>query len=283
MMDDNSPAPAPVLDVAGVTKDFGLRQSVGERLTRTAPSVHRAVDDVSFSLRPGEILGLAGGSGSGKTTLARCLIRLVEPDAGAVRLGGADMLAASGAELRELRRRMQMVFQDPYASLNPRMTVGQALAEAGRVHGRPGAEDGDAFAARMLERVHLSGRFAARRPKELSGGQRQRVAVARALAVDPAVLIADEAVSALDVSVQAQLLKLFVDLRDELGVAIVFVAHQLAVIAEVADRVAIMHEGSIVEIGGTAEVFGAPRHEYTKALLAAHPRPNPRLRAGTGG
>jgi ABC-type glutathione transport system ATPase component len=193
-------------------------------------------------------------------------------------LCGQDMLAASGGQLRELRRRMQMVFQDPYASLNPRMSVGQALLEAGRVHRRPGSEDGDAFVARALERVQLSARFADRKPRELSGGQRQRVAVARALAVDPEVLIADEAVSALDVSVQAQLLKLFVDLRDELGVAILFVAHQLAVIAEVADRVAVMYEGRIVEIGETATVFGAPEHEYTKALLAAHPRANPRLR-----
>jgi ABC-type glutathione transport system ATPase component len=269
---------APILEVAGLTKDFGLRRSVGERVARRQPAVHRAVDDVSFSLQPGEILGLAGGSGSGKTTVARCLIRLVAPDAGAVRLGGQDLLAARGAELRSLRRRMQMVFQDPYASLNPRMTVGQALLEAGRVHGRPGSEDGEAFVARALERVHLSARFAGRRPRELSGGQRQRVAVARALAVDPEVLIADEAVSALDVSVQAQLLKLFADLRDELGVAIVFVAHQLAVIAEIADRVAVMYEGRIVEIGETATVFRAPQDDYTKALLGAHPRPNPRGR-----
>jgi ABC-type glutathione transport system ATPase component len=269
---------SPVLAVAGVSKSFGLRQTLGERLSRQEPAVHRAVDDVSFTLAPGEILGLAGGSGSGKTTLARCLIRLVEPDAGGITLAGDDMLAAEGAALRELRRRMQMVFQDPYASLNPRMTVGAALLEAGRVHRRPGSEDGAAFVTRSLERVHLSARFAERMPRELSGGQRQRVAVARALAVDPDVLIADEAVSALDVSVQAQLLKLFVDLRDELGVAIVFVAHQLAVIAEVADRVAVMHEGRIVELGETATVFGAPTHEYTKALLAAHPRPNPRLR-----
>jgi ABC-type oligopeptide transport system ATPase subunit len=147
------------------------------------------------------------------------------------------------------------------------------------VHRRPGSEDGERFVADLLERVHLSGRMADRKPKELSGGQRQRVAVARALAVDPEVLIADEAVSALDVSVQAQLLKLFVDLRDELGMAIVFVAHQLAVIAEVADRVAIMDRGRIVEIGETAGVFAAPQHDYTRTLLAAHPRPNPRFRS----
>ena len=269
---------APVLEVAGVTKDFGLRRTLTERLARTEAQAHRAVDDVSFTLLPGEILGLAGGSGSGKTTLARCLIRLVEPDAGSVRLGGADVLAAKGAELRELRRRMQMIFQDPYASLNPRMTVGQALLEAGRVHRRPGSEDGETFVGALLERVYLSPSLAVRHPRELSGGQRQRVAVARALAVEPEVLIADEAVSALDVSVQAQLLTLFLDLRDQLGVGILFVAHQLAVIAEVCDRVAVMQHGRIAEIGETATVFQAPQHEYTRALLAAHPRPNPEQR-----
>ena len=152
-----------------------------------------------------------------------------------------------------------MVFQDPYASLNPRMSVGAALLEAGRVHKRPGSEDGDAFVSALLERVHLSPSTATRRPRELSGGQRQRVAIARALAVGPEVLIADEAVSALDVSVQTQLLNLFLDLRDELGVAMIFVAHQLAVLAEVADRVAIMHEGRIVETGPTETVFSAPQ------------------------
>lgn len=278
MTDLRKEAGGPVLEVAGLTKDFGLRQTLTERVTRAEKSVHRAVDDVSFTLSSGEILGLAGGSGSGKTTLARCLIRLVEPDAGTVRLGGADMLAAKGNELRELRRRMQMVFQDPYASLNPRMTVGQALLEAGRVHKRPGAEHGEAFVAELLERVHLSARFADRHPRELSGGQRQRVAVARALAPGPEVVIADEAVSALDVSVQAQVLKLFTELRADLGVAIIFVAHQLAVIAEVCDRVAVMQTGRIVELGDVADVFSAPQHEYTQALLAAHPRPNPSKR-----
>jgi ABC-type glutathione transport system ATPase component len=168
---------------------------------------------------------------------------------------------------------MQMIFQDPYASLNPRMTVGTALHEAGRVHGRPGSDDAERFVREALERVHLSATIARRRPRELSGGQRQRVAIARALAVDPEVLIADEAVSALDVSVQAQLLNLFLDLRDDLGVSILFVAHQLAVVAEVADRVAVMNRGRLVEVGETAAVFGDPQDDYTKALLAAHPHP----------
>jgi ABC-type glutathione transport system ATPase component len=263
----------PLLRVHGVVKEFGLRQTVAERVARTTSEPYRAVDDVSFELRRGEILGLAGGSGSGKTTLARCIVRLIEPDAGAIELDGTDVRAARGRDLRELRRRMQMVFQDPYASLNPRMTVGTALLEVARVHHRPGAENGEQFVREALERVHLGAGIAKRRPRELSGGQRQRVAVARALAAGPEVLIADEAVSALDVSVQAQLLNLFGDLRDELGVAILFVAHQLAVIAEVADRVAVMNRGRLVEVGDTAVVFGDPQDDYTKALLAAHPHP----------
>jgi ABC-type glutathione transport system ATPase component len=264
---------AHLLAVRNLTKEFPLQRSLRETVTRQG-QVHRAVDDVSFSLARGEILGVAGGSGSGKTTLARCIIRLVEPDSGQLELDGVDVRAARRRELRELRRRMQMVFQDPYSSLNPRMSVGAMLLEAGRVHHRPGSEDGEVFVRGVLERVHLSGAMASRKPRELSGGQRQRVAVARALAVDPELLIADEAVSALDVSVQAQLLSLFLDLRDELGVAILFVAHQLAVIAEVADRVAVMNNGRIVEIGDTATVFHAPQDDYTKALLAAHPHPD---------
>jgi len=264
---------APLLRLEGLTKTFALRRSVGERVGRSQVEPTRAVDDFSFTLHHGEILGLAGESGSGKTTLARCIIRLIEPDAGTIELDGIDVRAARGRQLRELRRRMQMVFQDPYSSLNPRMTVGAALHEAGRVHHRPGSENGEQFVRDALERVHLSAGTAKRRPRELSGGQRQRVAVARALAVGPEVLIADEAVSALDVSVQAQLLNLFLDLRDELGVAILFVAHQLAVIAEVADRVAIMNRGRLIEIGDAADVFANPQDDYTKSLLAAHPRP----------
>jgi ABC-type glutathione transport system ATPase component len=271
-------AKAPLLEVESLVKEFGQRRGVAEVIARKRVAPHKAVDDVSFRLDRGEILGIAGGSGSGKTTMARCLIRLIEPDGGSVRVDGTDIRKHKRKELRELRRRMQMVFQDPYASLNPRMTVGAALHEAGKVHNRPGSEDEDAFVARLLGLVQLSDRFASRKPGELSGGQRQRVSIARALAVDPELIIADEAVSALDVSVQAQLLNLFLDLREELGVAVLFISHQLAVIAEIADRIAVMQTGRIVETGTTKEVFAAPKDEYTQALLRAHPHPDPRKR-----
>ncbi len=261
-----------ILSVQDLTKRFRLRRSLGEWVARQPCESHVAVDHVNFDLARGEILGLAGASGSGKTTLARMLIRLVAPDEGAITLGGRSVRDAGGGELREIRRRMQMVFQDPYSSLNPRLSVGAAILEAGRVHHQPGSEDGPVFTAHFLDLVRLPASMSARHPSELSGGQRQRVAVARALAVGPDILIADEAVSALDVSIQTQLLNLFLDLRDELGLAILFVAHQLSVIAEVADRVAIMHRGVIVEIGATADVFNSPSNEYTKTLLASHPR-----------
>jgi ABC-type glutathione transport system ATPase component len=271
-----------LLEVEGLVKEFGLRRGFAERITRTQVAPQRAVDEVSFTLDRGEILGIAGGSGSGKTTLARCLIRLIEPDGGEVRVDGINIREHKGAELRELRRRMQMVFQDPYTSLNPRMTVGAALHEAGKVHNRPGSQNEGTFVSRLLDLVQLTDRIAPRKPRELSGGQRQRVSIARALAVDPELIIADEAVSALDVSVQAQLLNLFLDLREELGVTILFISHQLAVIAEVADRIAVMRKGRIVESGSTQAVFANPQDEYTQALLRAHPHPDPRLRFVTG-
>jgi ABC-type glutathione transport system ATPase component len=282
VIDAQADAKAHLLEVDSLVKEFGLRRGFAERITRTEVAPFRAVDEVSFTLDRGEILGIAGGSGSGKTTLARCLIRLIEPDGGEVMVEGINIREHKGAELRELRRRMQMVFQDPYASLNPRMTVGAALHEAGKVHNRPGAEDEAAFVSRLLGLVQLTDRIAPRKPRELSGGQRQRVSIARALAVDPELIIADEAVSALDVSVQAQLLNLFLDLREELGVAVLFISHQLAVIAEVADRIAVMQRGRIVETGPTREVFAHPKDEYTQALLRAHPHPDPRMRFVAG-
>jgi peptide/nickel transport system ATP-binding protein len=260
-----------LLAVDGLVKRFAGRSRGLSR--RGQEEGHLAVDNVSFALRRGEILGLAGGSGSGKTTVARCIVRLVDPDAGAITFAGEDVVASGGKPLREIRRRMQMVYQDPYSSLNPRMTIGAAILEAGRVHHRPGCDDRERFVSRFLELVHLGADTAQSRPRELSGGQRQRAAIARSLAVGPELLIADEAVSALDVSVQAQLLNLLRELRDELGLSILFISHQLAVIAEIAERVGIMYEGKLVELGPTAEVFARPAHAYTKLLLAADPPP----------
>jgi ABC-type glutathione transport system ATPase component len=265
--------PDPIVVVDNLVKDYALRRTPRQRLMRSPNRRHIAVDHVSFTVGRGEILGLAGGSGSGKTTTARCMARLVEPNEGTILFDGTDMRAATGEQLRELRRRMPMVFQDPFSSLNPRIKVGAAVLEAGRVHRQPGSEDGTRFVAELFERVQLSARLASRYPRDLSGGQRQRVAIARSLAVGPDLLIADEAVSALDVSIQVQLLNLFLELREDLGLSILFVAHQLAVIAEVADRVAIMHQGQLVEVGNTRDVFLAPQHPYTQQLLAANPDP----------
>jgi len=266
-----------VLTVDSLVKNFSSSHQKS-RFSGKATSVHRAVDSVSLQLQRGEILGLAGGSGSGKTTLARCIMRLIEPDSGRVMLGDTDMLRTRGAGLRQCRRRIQMVFQDPYASLNPRYTVGQAIKEVGLVHQVLNGQDPDRFVHDMLHRVRLPGAMANRKPSELSGGQRQRVAISRALAIRPEILIADEAVSALDVSVQAQLLRLFLDLRDELGLSILFVTHQLAVLAEVADRVAVMQGGRIIELDTAARVLRNPEQDYTRRLLEAHPRADPRFR-----
>ncbi len=267
-----APGPA-LLTVSGLVKQFGAHRSLADRLGgRAAPTV-RAVNDVSFALRRGEVLGIAGESGSGKSTTARCITRLVEPDAGEIRFDGIDVRAVSGAGLRDVRRRIQMVFQDPYASLNPRLTVGQAVVEAGRVHDQLGGARPRQFVDEQLDKVRLPRSFASRRPRDLSGGQRQRVAIARAMATGPEVVVADEAVSALDVSIQTEIVNLFLDLRDDLGLSIVFVSHQLPVLAGMADHIAIMRSGAIVETGTTAEVFGSPQHPYTVALRAAHPPP----------
>lgn len=268
-----------VLHVSGLSKAFPIRRTLADAVRRRPKEFHLAVDDVSFDLRKGEILGIAGQSGSGKTTVARCVTRLEKPGPGAViELQGRNVVSANGESLRRIRRDLQMIFQDPYTSLNPRMTIGRAILEAGQVHKRPGSDKPEAFVGAQLERVGLPASSADRKPSELSGGQRQRVAIARSLAVDPVALIADEAVSALDVSVQAQLLNLFLDLRDELGLSILFISHQLAVLAEVADRMAIMNLGRIVEIGEARDVLSKPKDAYTRRLLAANPNPDPSKR-----
>lgn len=258
-----------ILTVDGLVKRFATRPRRWGR--RSDGAEHVAVDHVSFTLDRGEVLGIAGASGSGKTTVARCLVRLIDADEGEIRYAGADVARADRRQLREIRRQMQMIYQNPYSSLNPRMTIGAAILEAGKVHKRPGSDRADHFVEHCLDRVHLTAGTARRYPRELSGGQRQRAVIARSLAVGPELLIADEAVSALDVSVQAQLLNLLLELRDELGLSMLFISHQLAVLAEIADRVAIMHLGQIVETGPAQTVFRDPQDPYTQTLLAADP------------
>jgi oligopeptide/dipeptide ABC transporter ATP-binding protein len=232
----------------------------------------RAVDGVSFAIRAGETLGLAGESGSGKSTVARAMLRIVDPSGGRVRVGGRDIAALRGGELRAFRRQMQMVYQDPYDSLDPRMKVGATVEEALLVRGVPRHERGER-AAELFARVGLDAGFTDRYPHELSGGQRQRVAIARALGVDPAVIVCDEAVSALDVSVRAQILNLLKDLQEDTGLSYLFISHDLSTMRFVADRVAVMYLGRLVETGTREEVFGEPKHPYTRALFAAVPVP----------
>jgi oligopeptide/dipeptide ABC transporter ATP-binding protein len=231
-----------------------------------------AVDQVSFDIGQGEVLGLVGESGSGKTTVGQSLLRLTEPSGGRVMFDGVDVTKADAAELRTLRRRMQIVFQDPFASLNPRMRVGDAIAEPLEIHGI--GSDKSARGVRVAELLDLVGlrpEFARRYPHEFSGGQRQRIGIARALATNPDFIVADEPVSALDVSIQAQVLSLIEDLQARLGLSMLLIAHDLAVVQYLASRVAIMYLGRIVEIGSTADVFSAPQHPYTRALLSAIP------------
>lgn len=264
-----------LLTVRDLTKWFPVRRSVGERSKRAPAQRIAAVDGVSLDLPRRGTLGLVGESGSGKSTVARCLVRLHEPTAGSITFDGIDVMAAGRRQLRALRRRMQMVFQDPYTSLNPRISIGSAILEAGRVHGRVDKARRATFVADLLSTVGLSSEMAGRLPRELSGGQRQRVAIARALAVGPDLILADEAVSSLDVSIQAQILNLFRSLKDRLDLAIIFISHDLSVVSYISDRVAIMYLGRIVEYGSTANVFGSPQHPYTRGLLEAHPDPDP--------
>jgi oligopeptide/dipeptide ABC transporter ATP-binding protein len=266
-----SPA-EPLLVVSDLIKRFADKRSPVDRWQRREPAVLTALDGVDIVVAPGETLGIVGESGSGKSTLARCIVRLHEPDSGSVIFDGTDVLGATGSELRELRRDMQMVYQDPYTSLNPRIRIGAAVAEPARVHGLIEKGEEEAYAAELLERVGIGKEAIRRYPHEFSGGQRQRIAIARSLSVKPRLLIADEAVSALDVSIQAQLLSLLEEIRRDLGLTMIFIAHQLAVISRLADRVAIIYLGRIVETGVTAEVFSNPRHPYTQALLEAHPQ-----------
>jgi oligopeptide transport system ATP-binding protein len=259
-------APTALAEAVELTKEFHLRRGFGRRGGRAL-----AVDRVSLAIGRGEGLALVGESGSGKTTLGRCLIRLLEPTAGTVRFDGVDLRALGRRQLRGLRRRFQMVFQDPYGSLDPRLTAGASAGLPLAVHAGLGARERRAAVAELFALVGLSPALAGRYPHQLSGGQRQRVGIARALATRPDLVIADEPVSALDVSVRAQILNLLADLRERLGLALLFISHDLGAVEHLADRVAVLYLGRLVEVAPAAALFAAPLHPYTVSLLSAVP------------
>jgi oligopeptide/dipeptide ABC transporter ATP-binding protein len=253
----------PLLEVRDLVKHFGAV---------------RAVEGVTFSVAEGEVLALVGESGCGKSTTGRCLLRLIEPSSGEVRFAGQDVLRLTGARLRRLRQHMQIVFQDPFSSLDPRMTAGQAIGEPLFVHRLCPRREIGGRVAELLGMVGLTAADAARLPHEFSGGQRQRIAIARALATSPKLVVADEPVAALDVSVQAQIINLMQDLRERLGIAYLLISHNLSLVSHIADRVAVMYLGRILENGSAAALFGGARHPYTQALLASIPIPDPSQR-----
>ncbi len=260
----------PLLQVDGLVKHFPVRLGIFGRATGAV----RAVEGVGFTLRAGQTLGVVGESGCGKSTLGRLVLRLIEPSAGRVVFAGTDLGGLSAAALRAQRRAMQIIFQDPYSSLNPRMTIGQTLAEPLALHGLHTGRHPERVAD-LLHTVGLAPEHAQRYPHEFSGGQRQRVGIARALAVEPQLIVCDEAVSALDVSVQAQVVNLLQDLQRQFGMAYIFIAHDLAVVRHIASHVAVRYLGRIVELAPKDELFAAPRHPYTQALLSAIPVPDP--------
>ncbi len=262
--------PRPVLSVRNLVKHFPVHS--GEVIRRRVGDIH-AVCGVSFDLFQGETLGLVGESGSGKSTIARCVLRLHEPTAGSVRFGDIDLLAQNRKQMRRLRRELQIVFQDPYASLDPRMTVDDIVGEPFRIHGLK--DNVEAETRELLRLVGLNPEHGNRYPHEFSGGQRQRIGIARALALEPKVIVLDEPVSALDVSIQAGVVNLLEDLQERLGVAYLFVAHDLSVVRHICDRVAVMYLGRIMETGTRDDIYKRPSHPYTQALLSAVPLPDP--------
>ena len=256
----------PLLEVRHLVKHFARKQGLFR-----APSLVRAVDDVSFAIEEGEMFGLVGESGSGKSTTGRCILRLIEPTSGSVIFKDEDVLAFSKARMRAARRDMQIIFQDPYSSLNPRMRVGEIVEEPLIIHRLGSREQRRARVAELFALVGLEPGHLRRYPHEFSGGQRQRIGIARALALNPALVIADEAVSALDVSIQAQVVRLLLDLQQRLKLTFLFIAHDLRLVEHICSRVAVMYLGKIVEMGETRALFAQPTHPYTRALLSAIP------------
>jgi oligopeptide/dipeptide ABC transporter ATP-binding protein len=265
---------APVLQIDGLKKHFPVRKG----LLRRAAGLVYAVDDVSFTIASGETLGLVGESGCGKTTVGRSILRLIEPTAGTIRVDGRDITHLSKAELRPFRKEMQIIFQDPFSSLNPRMRAGDIVAEPLRIHGSASRKARRERAAQLFERVGLRTPQMDNYPHQFSGGQRQRIGVARALALNPKLIICDEPVSALDVSIQAQVINLLMDLQRDLGLSYLFISHNLAVVEHISHRIAVMYLGRIVEYTDKTTLFTRPLHPYTEALLAAVPVPDPAIK-----
>ena len=272
----NTPADAPILELRDLSMHFPMHEGVFKRAARYC----KAVDGVSLTLNAGETLGLVGESGCGKSTLGKCIVRLNQPTSGQILFEGDDLATLSRSQLKPHRRHLQMVFQDPVESLNARHTVGEILAEPFVIHGVGDAAARRASVAKLLDRVGLPANAADRYPFEFSGGQRQRIGIARAISLNPRVLICDEPVSALDVSIQSQVLNLFLELQRELGLSYLFIAHNLAVVKQVSDRIAIMYLGRVVELAPADEIYQRPRHPYTKALISAIPQPEPRRKSG---
>jgi oligopeptide transport system ATP-binding protein len=264
----------PLLEVRNLRKHFPIKKGFFSKLKGYV----YAVDGVNFTLAPGETLGLVGESGCGKTTLGRAILRLVEPTGGEIRFEGKNILAMDQEEMRDLRREMQIIFQDPYSSLNPRMTVAGLIGEGLRNHETGSSSDRKERISVLMEKVGLRPEQVSRYPHEFSGGQRQRIGIARALALNPKLIICDEPVSALDVSIQAQVINLLVNLQKEFGLSYVFIAHDLNVVEHISDRVAVMYLGKIVELAKDTDLYTSPKHPYTEALLSAVPVPNPKIK-----